>query len=415
MPPLSKFWVVLSHTYFSKLKSKTFIITTLIIGLLLFGLSNFQKIIDVFDKSDKTQTVAVIADDELFALYDQQLQAVNKDVQVEQFSGTEKEAKNKVLEDEYFGYLLLSLNNEQLPEGVLKAKSLTNSKVNDALQQALQQLKVSIATNQIGLSSEQISKLYQPVKFEQVALEKNAKTAEELNQARGLVYVLLFFIYMSVIMYANMIAMEVATEKSSRVMEILISSASPVQQMFGKIIGVALVSITQIIALLAIGYMSLKQNISQLSGVFEYFGFDNIQIATIGYGILFFLLGYLLFATMAAVLGSLVSRIEDAQQIVTPMTLLVVAAFMIAMFGLGNPESPFITITSFIPFFAPMIMFLRVGMLTIPVWQISLSIGLLVLTIILMAVFGAKVYKGGVLLYGKSSSLKDIKKALTLK
>lgn len=415
MPQLNKFWVVLSHTYFSKLKSKTFIITTLIIGLLLFGLSNFQKIIDVFDKSDKTQTVAVIADDELFALYDQQLQAVNKDVQVEQFSGTEKEAENKVLEDEYFGYLLLSLNNEQLPEGVLKAKSLTNSKVNDALQQALQQLKVSIATNQIGLSSEQISKLYQPVKFEQVALEKNAKTAEELNQARGLVYVLLFFIYMSVIMYANMIAMEVATEKSSRVMEILISSASPVQQMFGKIIGVALVSITQIIALLAIGYMSLKQNISQLSGVFEYFGFDNIQVVTIGYGILFFLLGYLLFATMAAVLGSLVSRIEDAQQIVTPMTLLVVAAFMIAMFGLGNPESPFITITSFIPFFAPMIMFLRVGMLTIPVWQISLSIGLLVLTIILMAVFGAKVYKGGVLLYGKSSSLKDIKKALTLK
>ncbi|WP_338379139.1 ABC transporter permease, partial [Enterococcus faecium] len=132
------------------------------------------------------------------------------------------------------------------------------------------------------------------------------------------------------------------------------------------------------------------------------------------YGVIFFILGYFLYATLAAFLGSLVSRIEDVQQMITPMTLLVVAGFMIAMFGLGQPEVGFITATSFIPFFTPMIMFLRVGMLNIPFWVVGLSIGLLVATIILLAVFGARVYRGGVLMYGKSTSFKDIKTALQL-
>jgi ABC-2 type transport system permease protein len=99
---------------------------------------------------------------------------------------------------------------------------------------------------------------------------------------------------------------------------------------------------------------------------------------------------------------------------ITPMTLLVVAGFMIAMFGLGKPDSPFIVITSYIPFFTPMIMFLRVGMLNIPVWEAVLGISILMATIVFLAVFGARVYRGGVLMYGKSNSFKDIKKALQL-
>jgi len=94
--------------------------------------------------------------------------------------------------------------------------------------------------------------------------------------------------------------------------------------------------------------------------------------------------------------------------------LLVIAGFMIAMFGLGQPETPFIQITSYIPFFTPMLMFMRVGMLTLPVWEPLLGIVILIITIVLLATFGARVYKGGVLMYGKSNSFKDIKKALQL-
>ncbi|GAA3322595.1 hypothetical protein GCM10020331_043100 [Ectobacillus funiculus] len=86
---------------------------------------------------------------------------------------------------------------------------------------------------------------------------------------------------------------------------------------------------------------------------------------------------------------------------ITPMTLLIVAGFMIAMFGLGQPDTTFITVTSYIPFFIPMLMFMRVGMLTIPAWEPLVGIGILIVTIVVLAIFGARVYKGGVLMYGK--------------
>ncbi|MFD1739106.1 ABC transporter permease [Bacillus salitolerans] len=412
---MSKFWIILFHTYLNKLKSKSFIITTAITLLIVVALTNIENIIAVFDKDEETKILVMDETDELYLPFEQQVNAMDDQITVIPFDGTLDEAEASIIDGEYDGVLTISYNEEELPSGSFKAMSITNSNATSTLEMAMQQLKVTMATAKMGLSSEQIQQLYEQVEFEKVALEENAKTEEELDSARGLVYILLFMIYIAVLMYASMIAMEVATEKSSRVMEILISSVSPVKQMFGKILGVALLSITQFALILLVGYQSLKRNMENMEGGFtEYLGFGNIPTSTIIYAIIFFLLGYFLFATLAAVLGSLVSRIEDVQQMITPMTLLVVAAFMIAMFGLSNPENTFITITSYIPFFTPMIMFLRVGMLNIPTWEILLGIGLLVGTIILLAVLGARIYKGGVLLYGKSSSFKDIKSALQL-
>jgi ABC-2 type transport system permease protein len=410
---MNKFWIIAFHTYKTKLKTKSFIFTTIISALFFVGFANFQSIIDFFNKDDEKKTIAVI--DETGTIYDLYAKYVTSDqIILKLFNGTEEEAKEKTTSGKFTGYIMISLDEQRLPKAVYKAMSITDSEINDALEHALQQVKTEMATAKIGLTQEQVQQLYEPVSFEKMALEKDAKSEEELNQARGLVYVLLFVIYFAVIMYANMIAMEVATEKSSRVMEILISSVSPIQQMFAKIIGVALLSLTQVGVILTIGYTSIKSMTDQKEGFYQFFGFSEVPFSTFVYAVIFFLLGYFLFATLAAFLGSLVSRIEDVQQMIVPMTLLVVAAFMIAMFGLGKPEAPFITVMSFIPFFAPMIMFLRVGMLNVPFWEIALSIALLLLTIFVLAIFGAKVYRGGVLLYGKSSSFKDIKKALSL-
>ncbi len=413
---MNKFWLIFFYTYLNKLKSKSFIITTIITAVIVLGLTNIQTIIDMFDKGDDDRIIAVIdGTGELYPLFEQQFQVFSDKLAVEQFEGSAEEAKDKVSAGEYAGLIEISYDKEQLPQGVFSAMSITDSEVYSQLEQALQQLKVSLATAKLGLTAEQVNQLYVPVMFEKVALEEDAKSEEELSQARGLVYILLFVIYFAVIMYASMIAMEVATEKSSRVMEILISSVSPIKLMFGKILGIALLSITQFAFILTVGYLSLRLNPANSNeGIFSVFGLSNIPISTFIYAIVFFVLGYLLFATLAAFLGSLVSRIEDVQQMITPMTLVIVIAFMIAMFGLGKPEAPFITVTSFIPFFAPMIMFLRVGMLNVPIWEVALCIGLLVTTIVLLAVFGARVYRGGVLMYGKSSSFKDIKKALQL-
>ncbi|CAG9622546.1 ABC transporter permease [Sutcliffiella rhizosphaerae] len=414
---MNKFWVILSHTYLSKLKSKSFIISTLVTTLLIIGLTNIQSIIEIFSKEEEKVIAVLDEDNSVLPLLEKQLTLTpNSNIQLEEVNN-ESDAEEKVTEGEYDGLLVISTDQEGLPAGLYKASSITDSDTMMQVEVMLQQVKNELATSQLGLTQEQISQLFTPISFDIVALEESAKTAEELNQARGLVYVLLFVIYFSVILYASMIATEVAVEKSSRVMEILISSASPIMHMFGKILGIALLSLTQLGFWIIIGYFSLSRNVEGISsagGVFEYFGVGDLPVATFVYAGIFFLLGYFLYATFAAFLGSLVSRIEEIQQMIMPMTLLIVAGFMISMFGLGNPDNSFIQITSFIPFFAPMIMFLRVGMLNLPFWEIGLAIGILVATILLLAVFGAKVYRGGVLMYGKTSSLKDIKKALQL-
>src|SRR5699024_8672424 len=149
-------------------------------------------------------------------------------------------------------------------------------------------------------------------------------------------------------------------------------------------------------------------------GFFEAFGFSSTSTSIYVYAIIFFILGYFLYATISAMLGSLVSRVEDVQQLILPIVFLVMIAFFIAMFGLSQPDATFITVTSFIPFFSPMIMFLRVGMIDVPIWQVVVSMASLIGTIDLFAVLGARIYRGGVFMYGGSRFLKDIKNALVL-
>ena len=248
-----------------------------------------------------------------------------------------------------------------------------------------------------------------------MALDETAKTDEELNAARGIVYIMLFVLYMAVIIYGQIIATDVATEKSSRVMEILISSASPITHLFAKIIGIACLGITQMLIIFMYAIWLFKTKGSELAdALIEEFGFSVENLALFIYALIFFILGYLLYATIAAMLGSLVSRVEDVQQLTMPLIFLVMIAFFIAMFGLAAPDAKFITITSYIPFFTPMIMFLRIGMLEIPAWEIGLSITVLIATIILFAWLSARIYRGGVLMYGPSRSLKDMKQAFLL-
>ncbi|MBM7694054.1 ABC-2 type transport system permease protein [Peribacillus deserti] len=411
---MNKFWIIFWHTFTTKIKAKSFIVSTVIMMVLVLGATNMAKFIQYFEDKKGPETIGVVDESgEYYTALKQQLSVQKADFKVTK-AESEASAGNQEAKDKISGYLLINEDGQGLPSGVYKSETISDSTISSQLQSALQQVKGLQATQKLNLKQDQIASLYEPVQFDIVPLKKDAKTQEELNQARGLVYIILFVIYFSVLMYGNMIAMEVAQEKTSRVMEILVSSVSPVKQMFAKIFGIALLSISQLALFFIVGYASFKKNLDSIreSGI-PFFNFDELPVATIFYGILFAILGYFLYATLAAFLGSLVSRVEDLQQTIGPMTWLVVIGFTLAMFGLGDPELSFIKIMSFIPFFSPMLMFLRVGMLEIPIWEVLLSVGLLIVTIIVLAIFGARVYKGGVLLYGKSSSFKDIKKALS--
>ena len=412
---MRNFWIVTKHTFLTKLKTKSFLISTGIMIVIVLILANLNTVIDMFNQ-EKQRTVAVIdTTGEYIDLFENQLMQTDNSFMIVK-DANELEAIEKVKSGEWEGVLTITIQGSGIPEAVYQSMKISDESTIRLLQSTLTEVKNQKFTEAIQLDAMQIAELYTPAAFKVVSLEENAKSASELNAARGLVYVMLFVIYFIVIGYAGMIASEVASEKTSRVMEILVSSISPVKQMFAKILGIACLSFVQMGAFLLVGYFSIRNLIGKQDEIdfLQFFGFDGMKLSTIVYAVIFALLGYLFYAVMAAFLGSLVSRVEDIQPMITPMTMLVVLALVISMFGLGNPYTILIQICSFIPPFTPLIMFLRVGMLDVPFWEVGLSLILLLASIILLAVLGAKIYRGGVLMYGKGTSLKDLKHALTL-
>ena len=418
---MREFMIIFKQAFTTKAKTKSFIITTSIMIAAVFLFANMEKIIDTVKGAtggDKDSAEVLQVLDESGVLAERlkmQLESNESGIKVELSSKSENALTEQVKEGEIDSFVTLGLDDTNTIQANYISMSAMDFSLPMMLEEALKSIQTELKAEELSLSGEQVQTLFAPIQFEQQSVSPSAKSQEELSQARGLVYVLMFLIYFAVIVYSSMIATEVAAEKSSRVMEILISSVSPVKHMFAKVLGIGSLGLLQMVLLGLAGYIALKTTGSEMAdGFFSVFGFSNMNVGTLVYALVFFLLGYFLFATLAALLGSLVSRTEDVQQIIMPMTLLIVAGFMIAATGLGNPEMAYIKYASFFPFFAPLVMFLRVGMLELPVWEPLLSIAIMLVTIFLLGFFGARVYRGGVLMYGPSRSLKDIKKAIQL-
>lgn len=416
---MNKFWIVLSHSFMTRFKSKSFIITTVIFLLFIIGIGNVDRIIGLFDSDDVDQVAVIDETGELYQALVEQNEFLEANYELVDYDGSLEDAEEEVLSGVFEGVLQIEPDPDLYFSAVYYTDQLTNQSIQYQLMGNLQQIKDARAMTDQGIEQSVLEAIYQPITFETIAIEladgTTARTEEEIGVARGLVYMMIIILYMAVLMYGNMIAMDIANEKSSRVMEILISSSSPISQMFAKIIGISLLGLTQLGLFFLVGYFMIQSRAEDMVGeFFEFFGFSDVPISTYVYAIVFFLLGYFLYATLSAMLGSLVTRMEDVGQILMPMTLLIVIAYMIAIFGISMPESGVVTITSFIPFFTPFVMFLRVGLLDVPAWEIGLSIGLSIGAIFLLALIGARVYRGGVLMYGRSASLKDLKRALQL-
>lgn len=416
------FWTIFKQSFLTKAKTKSFIITTLIVVAGIFLMANIATIITkiqdagVFGGGPEKDTIYVVEENgQLLDPLQQQLSASESGITLKATTKTVDELEQDITDEKIASFLVLGLDETETIQATYTSENANAFEQPMKIREALQNMQTNIKANSLELSSEEVGQLFSPIQFEQDAVSASSKSEEELSQARGLVYVLIFVIYFAVLYYSNMIAMEVATEKSSRVMEIIISSVSPVKHMFAKIAGVGTLGLLQIALFGVVGFTALKTSSSDLtSGVFSFFGFSNVSISTMIFAVLFFLLGYFLYATLAALLGSLVSRTEDVQQLLLPMTFLIIIASFIAFSGLGYPEASYVQIASYFPFFTPLVMFLRVGMLDLPLWEPLLGIGILLVSIFILGWFGSRVYRGGVLMYGASQSLKDIKKAMDL-
>ena len=212
---------------------------------------------------------------------------------------------------------------------------------------------------------------------------------------------------MAILIYGQVIMRGVIEEKSSRVVEVVLSSLRPFQLMMGKILGIGAVGLTQfsIWTLFGIGASIYSTSFIPAGAGFS---MPSIPAHVFVYFVVFFILGYFLFGTLFAAIGSMVNSEKEAQQLVMPVTMFLIIPIMLMIFIIRAPDSSLAVFLSFIPFFAPILMFLRITVLLPPFGQIGASIVILILTILLMVWLTAKIYRVGILMYGKRPKFAEI-------
>jgi ABC-2 type transport system permease protein len=267
-----------------------------------------------------------------------------------------------------------------------------------------------------------LSEIRTPVDMRTIKWDKNREDKESNTHIIMLIsYILSFILYMFIFMFGSMVMRGVIEEKSSRIIEIMISSVKPFQLMAGKIIGVALVAILQFFIWIVLtgAFLSVFQSFSpgvgdgMLSGVINSLASINIVEILVCF-ILFFIGGYLFYASMFAAVGSAVESEADSQQLMMPITIPLILAMIIMMQTFRYPDSSLSVWASMIPFTSPIIMVARIPF-GVPLWQIILSLTILYATFALMAFITAKIYRVGILMYGKKPSFKEIVKWLKYK
>lgn len=424
---MNKMGSIINFTFKNKVRTKSFMITTLILVLLLSIGMNVPYLIKVFkgeDGAKEATQIGVVAEQgfrpaELLLAY---TPPAETDAQVEftAYTSADDAALKQGLEDEKVeGYLTFaSEGSEGVPPVTYHSKDGDISdKVQSYLQTALQQVNTGLIVGD-KLTESQVAAIFAPVSIgtEQLNADAAASGSEEGDAKPVInyvvVYVLLMLFFMSVMMTGNMIAAEITSEKSSRIMEILITSASPLTQMFGKVIGIFLVGLLQIAIISA--SIAVNLMLPHNSGILSDFNLDlgQLNAGILVYGFILYILGYFLYALMYAAVGSIVSRTEDLGQAVMPVMMVGFVSFYLPLFSISNPDTLLVKVASFVPFTSSLSLLLRIGVGHVAFWEIMVSLAILLATTFVFGWLAAKIYRTGVLMYGKRPSIKEIRKAM---
>lgn len=267
-------------------------------------------------------------------------------------------------------------------------------------------LEVALAT---GASPQAVAAhLKVPIDVRDVA--GRFENAGAADAAKGAAYLFIILLYLAVLLNAQAILTSVTEEKTNRIAEVLVSAIDASQLLAAKILAVTATGFVQLGVWIAVGFYAGS---SFNAGVTQGDAGANAGPLAISSGeillfVAFFVVGFAQFGVLYAAAGSLISRTEDIGSVAGPLVIPVVAAFILAQFGVQFPNSPAIVVTSFIPLIAPFVMFTRIAVTPIPAWQIAASLAINIAVAIGLALLAGRIYRVGLLLYGRPPSLRQI-------
>lgn len=411
---MKQFFTIFKHELSQYFKNKVFVITTLILILAVSGFLFAPRIGEIINKSknaesseEKKSEVLVKSDnanlEKLLPAIAASFPQQNVKITNDSIDEIKKQIKDQSVE---FAFVLSS--NLKSYTYLANVSALQDPNLN-TMDNLLKTLYSHAYLKKRGLNDTQIAEVQNPNITHTIE-----SISEDGTKNFWYAYVMVFVLYMVIMMFGQKVAMSVVTEKTSRAMEVLITSASPVALMFGKILASSVAGIFQITAIFGSAFISYNINKSYFETNAVINTLFNFPASLVGYLLIFFLLGFLIYSFLFGAMASTVSKIEDLSSVVMLIQIIFVAGFVVSTNAMtsGDVNSELMKGLSLFPLTSPMAMFTRIAMSEVPGLEILLSVAFLILATILIGYIAAKIYRVGVLMYGTKPTLGKIIKAI---
>lgn len=324
---------------------------------------------------------------------------------------TREELTTRIRKEEIDGFLMLPGDTLDGGEVVYEGANTSNIRLMTRLHGLVNAAALSVRAVQAGISEAEIASLLEPVDFR---WQQNTGTEEASSGAASFIvgYVVMFILYMAILLYAVNVMRSVVLEKSSRVVEVMVSAVKPRALMLGKILGVGTVGLIQLSLWAALSLLMIEYR-AELLGLFGVAGasqvaFPGLEVLDIAIVLGYFLAGYFFYAALYAAIGAMVNSDQEAQQAQTPVVLLLIVPVLCVQLVAGDPRGSAAEALTLVPFSSPVLMPMRYLLGGASPGDVALSLGILLLSTAAVVLLAARIYRVGILMYGKRPSLGEL-------
>ena len=423
---MKKVWIVLKSEFIRRVRSFWFIVGTLLAPIFLIGVSTVPAVLGIAASNADFRHVVVL--DETGVLANGLREAADDQYTFTESTAPAESLRVQVMAGDYNGYLFLP-KSLILGEGEAQFYSVEGSGLSGGmrLERALTRTLEEHRLTEHEVSDEIRNILDTQIVVQTIKLTEEGEEEDSAAFFSILGYIMGFIIYAAMFIYGAYVIQGVLEEKTTRVIEVMVSSVKPFQMLMGKVLGIGAVGILQmaIWSLLMLGIVFFSGTLVALfldpsdlslpvdASQEELLNSIDFSIPPIGpsvfvWFVLFFLGGYLLYASLFAAVSSVVEQQQDAQGLLMPIYALIIIPIMFIVFFVESPNSTLAIVLSMVPFFSPILMVVRVAVTEVPFWQVCLSYAILLATFFGAMWISSRIYRVGILMYGKKPNLKDL-------
>ncbi|WP_270375533.1 ABC transporter permease [Enterococcus thailandicus] len=412
---MRKFWIITKDVYLKNVKSISFLVMILVPFIMMgimYVAGNFAQ------NNSEVNKIGILSENP--QLSEQMSQLKSDEFSFEKVD-SEKSAQKQLEDEKIDAYLVVTMANNEV-KGTLYSENSLGQSTQLLIQQQLTGIQSTVRASQLGLSAQEVASLSEMAGLDRQKVSFDDQGKMTIGEDNFLVqyvvsYVVTITLFIIILTYAQIIAQEIASEKGTRIMEVILSSTTAQKHFYGKLTGVLLVALTQMGlygVIFGVGYQQFK-NMDMVKEILAGISLTNIFGPFLWFSLAFMILGILIFSVLAALCGSLVNKAEDTAKAILPVTYLSLGGYLLGLIlGASDPNNIVIRITSYIPFLSSYVMPIRLANDTVGLGGAWISLILLLLITFFLTVVSANMYKSNVLVYSEGGIWSSLKQSISI-